>query len=293
MTSCNPPAFHWDGTRKGPKPTRALRIAPDSPSRLLRAAKAGICRYCGNPVEWSYRADDTPIPLHPAELPAPAVPPRQRWHLASGIAHPTAGGSPWCRIAHPAICPATSPADTESSPELTRLRRALALRTRRLIDRGFTLQPPTPAAPPTTDETTLTATTPQLPVVHMLHSHYLAPAPLAAIRCVAQTLRRTRCPNPVADDIDLGRWTLMPVDTAATDTPRHLTSHLTPPEMAVFQLTHLPYVTQARWRGQRCLAHASSRAADIALTQWEPFNPFLHRQHIRTELPTQPAGGSA
>ncbi|MEV8100693.1 DUF6083 domain-containing protein [Kitasatospora sp. NPDC085879] len=108
MTSCNPP-YHWDGTRKGPKPTRALRIAPDSPSRLLRSARAGVCRYCGNTVEWCYRADDSPIPLHPAEVPAVAVPPRQRWHLASGIAHPTAGGFPWCRIAHTAICPTASP----------------------------------------------------------------------------------------------------------------------------------------------------------------------------------------
>jgi hypothetical protein len=56
--------------------------------------------------------------------------------------------------------------------------------------------------------------------------------------------------------------------------------------MALYDLSHLPYAQQLRWRTQRCPHHAAARgAADLALTGWEVFDPLLHHQHIHTRLP--------
>ena len=60
--------------------------------------------------------------------------------------------------------------------------------------------------------------------------------------------------------------------------------------MAVYDLSHLPYPSQLRWRAQHCPVHADSPAADIALTTWEPFDAFAHHQHI---TPTAPCNGTA
>ena len=57
-------------------------------------------------------------------------------------------------------------------------------------------------------------------------------------------------------------------------------------DMAVYDLTHLPYAEQLRWRTQRCPAHADApAAADLALADWEVFDPLLHHQHIHARLP--------
>ncbi|GAA3814972.1 DUF6083 domain-containing protein [Streptomyces chiangmaiensis] len=78
--------FTWDGSRKNYRPHRTLRIDADSPSRLLRAAQAGRCTFCGNGVEWYQRPGGTSVPLHPGELPASTVPDGERWHVSSGVA---------------------------------------------------------------------------------------------------------------------------------------------------------------------------------------------------------------
>ncbi|MFD5559089.1 DUF6083 domain-containing protein [Kitasatospora griseola] len=283
-TSCTP-GFNWDGTRKGTPTTRTLRIDPNSPTRLLRSAAASTCRFCGNHIEWCYRTDGSPVPLHPAELAATNVPPPKRWHLASGIAHPGGSGSSWCRIAHTALCPANSPHTGATTPTLTELRRTLALNTRHLANNGF--QPAARGSTtPKTDPAQIEPAPPQRPIVHMLHTHYLAPGPLPHTRCVAQTRTRDRCRNPVTDHSE-GRWTLMPVEPAGT-APRHLATHLLPTEMAVYYLSDLPYSVQLRWRRQRCAVHDYGTAADIAVTEWEPFDPFLHHTHIHSRIPTEP-----
>ena len=52
-------------------------------------------------------------------------------------------------------------------------------------------------------------------------------------------------------------------------------------DMAVYDLTHVPCAEQLRWRTQRCSAHAAApAAADLALADWEVFDPLLHHQHI-------------
>ena len=63
--------------------------------------------------------------------------------------------------------------------------------------------------------------------------------------------------------------------------------------MAVYDLSHLPYAEQLRWRTQRCPAHAATPgAADLALAGWQVFDPLLHAQHLRTALPYPPTHGS-
>ncbi|WP_449350561.1 DUF6083 domain-containing protein, partial [Streptomyces shaanxiensis] len=136
MRSSPAPHRHGDGHPALAHRPRALRVAPDSPSRLLRCAQRSSCRDCGNPVEWYHRSDDRPVRLHPGELPTTGVPDDLRWHVSTGIAHPAGDGTAWCRLAHAVICPARDTRQLSSAPGLSGLRRALAVRTRRLIDSG-------------------------------------------------------------------------------------------------------------------------------------------------------------
>jgi hypothetical protein len=284
MRSTNNPladGFSWDGSRKNYRPGRALRIAPDSPTRLLRTAQTGHCGTCGNPVEWYQRPGGRTVPLHPRELPAAGVPPIERWNVTSGLAHPGHDGSPWCRIRHHALCPATP--TTNRSPLLDDLRRTLALNTRRLRDTGA-------FAPGTDPPGAAVPAAPARPVVHLLYLRYLAPGPLDTIRCVAQTRTRHRCIHPVlAPDALHGTWTLIPVDPQP---PGRHQLPLADTLMTVYDLTALPYADQLRWRAQRCPTHATTPgAADTARTDWEPFNPRTHHQHIQHPLPDPLATG--
>ncbi|MFB6676678.1 DUF6083 domain-containing protein [Streptomyces sp. NPDC056390] len=144
MCPTSPPR-RWDGSRAVNHRPRALHVAPDRPTRLLRAAQGGTCRLCGNRLEWYQRSDGRPIGLHPTELTTRTVPARCRWHLSRGVAQPAGDGSAWCRIPHHLICPGLD--TTTLTPPLNELRRQLALRTRRLIDAG-THTPPSAQPPP-------------------------------------------------------------------------------------------------------------------------------------------------
>ncbi|QZL04213.1 hypothetical protein K2224_34100 (plasmid) [Streptomyces sp. BHT-5-2] len=268
----------WDGTPVRPhhRP-RALRVAADSPSRLLCSAQPSRCRDCGNRINWHTRTNHNPISLHPHEVPAAGVPAPYRWHVSSGIAHPAHDGTPWCRIPHTALCP-THPTDEPLTPKLTELRRRLALYTRHLIDTGAFIpqstQPITPTRP--------TACRPARPVVQLLYCRYLAPTPLDNIQCVAQTRQRHRCTHPVlSPQAPAGTWTLTPA------TPHRGQLAFPTSQMALYNLNHLPYPEQLRWRAQRCPLHAApSQAPDLALAEWEVFDPLLHHTHIHTRLPT-------
>lgn len=287
MNPATPSGRRWDGSRPGYRTHRALRLHPDTPTRLLRATQSRACARCGNRVDWHYCPDGRPIPLHPHELPIALVPDHLRWHVADGIAHPLADGTPWCRVAHPPLCPATDPPPTTRLGRLTTLRRHLAVHTRKLIDTGRFTPAPTnpPALSPAAD------THRRRDVVRLLHLLYLAPGPAADTPCVALTARRHRCPHPLTHQAwDLGQWAIIPVPAAHRR--GHLTEHLTDTPMAVYDLTHLPYLCQLRWRSQRCPAHTASSAGDIALTDWEPFDTFAHHQHITPTPPREhpPAG---
>ena len=184
---------HWDGSPVQHHQRRSLRIDPDSPTRLLRCAQRDRCRECGNPVEWYHRVADRPVRLHPEELPVADVPADYRWHVSSGLAHPAGDGNAWCRLAHAAVCPARD-AGATSVPALTRLRRVLAVNTRRLRDTGvFTPCAPSDRSSQQPDD----SCRPARPIVQLLYRRYLAVRPVDDIQCVDQTRQRSRCTNRV------------------------------------------------------------------------------------------------
>ncbi|MER5347113.1 DUF6083 domain-containing protein [Streptomyces mirabilis] len=268
-------ACHWDGSPRTTRPRRPLRVTAASPSRLLRAGQSARCRRCGNRIDFYQRADQRPIALHPTELATTHVPASCRWHLSCGIAIPHGDGSAWCRIPHAVLCPDRTPT-AQTGPHLEAVRRQLAVRTRRLIDTGaFTPAPPTACEPPASSDR------PARTVVQLLLGRYLADAPLADIRCVAQTRHRHRCPQPVlAPNTPQSMWTLLPAS------PQRGQLALPAGMMAVYDLSYLPYAEQMRWRTQRCPVHAATPgAADLALAGWQVFDPLLHTEHIHTRLP--------
>ncbi|GGT26544.1 hypothetical protein GCM10010222_80440 [Streptomyces tanashiensis] len=269
---------HWDGSPHTQGRRRALRVAADSPTRLLRTAQHRRCRHCGNQVEWHTTVTQRPIPLHPAELPTLIVPAPDRWHVASGVAHHADDGTPWCRITHPTLCPAHTTPQT-LTPALDELRRRLALRTRRLLDTGAF----TPGEQPLPETAEPDICRPARPVVQLLYSRYLAARPVEDIQCVAQTIRRTRCPHPLlTPGTTPGRWTLAPATLHRTR--RQLA--LPAADIAVYDLGRLPYSEQLRWRTQHCPIHATTQSApDLALAEWEPFDPLLHHAFLATRLP--------
>ncbi|MFC4610431.1 DUF6083 domain-containing protein [Streptomyces maoxianensis] len=271
----------WDGAPSTPWRLLSLRVAADSPNRLLRTAQRQRCRDCGHRIDWYTRAHGQPVGLHPQELDAAAVPVSCRWHVDSGIAHAAGDGTRWCRIPHPVLCPAHEPTEQWTS-QLAELRRGLAVRTRRLLDTGA-LTPPPPSDPPAAE---VSVCRPARPVLQILYGRYLAARPIDDIQCVAQTRRRHRCHYRVlAPDAPAGIWTLMP----ATATRGQLA--LPAADMAVYDLTHIPYAEQLRWRTQRCPAHAAApQAADLALAEWEVFDPLLHHWHIHSRLPATSPG---
>ncbi|WP_308402568.1 hypothetical protein [Streptomyces sp. AC550_RSS872] len=118
--------------------------------------------------------------------------------------------------------------------------------------------------------------------MQLLYVRYLAPRPVDEIQCVAQTCRRHRCTSPLLPpDAPAGVWTLLPTTAAHGQLP------LLGAVMAVYVLTGLPYAEQLRWRAQRCPEHAAiPTAADVAVAEWETFDPLVHHEHIHTRLPT-------
>ncbi|MFI6567451.1 DUF6083 domain-containing protein [Streptomyces sp. NPDC050534] len=267
-------ARHWNDSPPATRPRRPLQIAPGGASRLLRCGQGDRCRECGNRIEWYYRSDRQPVRLHPHELPAARVPAACRWHVSSGVAHPAGDGSDWCRLPHAAVCPTrTAPL----APGLAELRRSLAVNSRRLIDTG-TFTPPAPADNPAPSPA---ACRPARPIVQLLYVRYLAARPVENLQCVAQTRHRHRCTSPLlTPGGPAGSWVLVPATTTAGQLA------LPADVMAVYSLSGLSYTEQLRWRAQRCPQHAATpTAADLAVADWEPFDPLRHHAHIHTRLP--------
>lgn len=273
-----PRSRHWDGSPYTQGRRRALRVSADSPTRLLRTAQRAECHDCGNRIDWHPTITRQTVSLHPSELPTAIVPELHRWHVASGIAHHAGDGTPWCRIVHPTLCPAHTTPQT-LPPALDTLRRRLALRTRRLLDTGAFLPGGQPAAEPPTEG----ACRPTRPIVQLLCNRYIAARPVEDIQCVAQTVRRTRCPHPVlAPGTTPGKWTLTPAGLR----PAHRQLSLPAIDIALYDLGHLPYSEQLRWRTQHCPVHAAAQdAPDLALAEWEPFDPLHHHAFLATRMP--------
>ncbi|MGW0955339.1 DUF6083 domain-containing protein [Streptomyces sp. NPDC001212] len=260
---------------------RSLQVTPGGVSRLLRCGHSDRCRECGNRIEWYRRGSQRTVRLHPRELPAAWVPAVCRWHVSSGVAYPAGDGSSWCRLPHAVVCPAReAPAPP---PEVAGLRRALAVNTRRLIDAGVFTPPSAGPGGPAPQEGGSALCRPVRPIVQLLYVRCLAARPVDEIQCVAQTRRRQRCSSTLlSPDSPAGVWRLVPA-TAVSDQLA-----LPAAVMAVYDLSGIPYAEQLRWRAQRCLQHAAiPTVADLAVADWEPFDPLRHHEHIHNRLPAR------
>jgi hypothetical protein len=174
---------------------------------------------------------------------------------------------------------------------LEQLRRELAVNSRRLIDAGAFTPPPAASAPAPAAALPQARCRPARPIVQLLYVRYLAARPVDEIQCVAQTRRRERCTSPLlTPDAPAGIWRLLPAVAQGGQLP------LPADVMAVYDLTRLPYSEQLRWRAQRCPRHAAApTAADLAVADWEPFDPLRHHEHIHPRLPghTRRAGSAS
>ncbi|MGW1002052.1 DUF6083 domain-containing protein [Streptomyces sp. NPDC002520] len=280
----SPVARHWDGSPLAHRVRRSLHVSPNGGSRLLRCGQGDRCRECGNRIEWYHRGTQRPVRLHPRELPAARVPAACRWHVSSGVAYPAGDGSSWCRLPHAAVCPARDV--PPPPPELAELRRSLAVNTRRLIDAGVFTPPPASLDSPAPQGEDPAVCRPARPIVQLLYVRYLAARPVEEIQCIAQTRRRHRCTSTLlSPDAPAGTWTLVP----ATATSGQLA--LPAAVMAVYDLSGIPYAEQLRWRAQRCWQHAAiPAAADLAVADWEPFDPLRHHEHVHNRLPARTRG---
>ncbi|MGY1528520.1 hypothetical protein ACW69C_33000 [Streptomyces sp. MN3] len=112
---------------------------------------------------------------------------------------------------------------------------------------------------------------------------YLAASPVDEIQCIAQTRRRHRCTSTLlSPGTPAGTWKLVPA--AATSGQLALPAAV----MAIYDLSAIPYAEQLRWRAQRCLRHSAiPTAADLAVADWEPFDPLAHHAHIHNRLPAR------
>ncbi|MEU7011855.1 DUF6083 domain-containing protein [Streptomyces sp. NPDC046332] len=278
MRSTHATGRYWDGSPITRRPRRTLNVDCDSPS-LLRIAQRSRCRDCGNLIDWHTTSSYRPVSLHPDEVPAVLVPADLQWHLASGVAYPAGDGSRWCRLSHITLCPASTEPCT-LPPTLQDVRRRLALNTRRHTDTKTLTPRHSSAAPPSHEESCV----PGRPVVRILYGLYITSLPVQEIQCVAQTGHLTRCTDPVlAHGATPGRWALM--QASPHRRPHRQVGHSLS-GFAVYDLSHLSYSEQKRWRAQRCPAHAATPGAlGLEFADWEPFDPSLHHPYLVNRLP--------
>jgi hypothetical protein len=265
----------------------SMRLHGSNESKLLRSTGGARCAYCGVWVEWFDRYDARRIPLSP-EVPARLVPEPYRWHVNRGIAYPGADprtGS-YCRIQHPAVCPALDHPDLPE--ELAGVVKALAVRMRTAIDRdGFV-----PVLPPRAEDE-VTEPEPDRPVQEQDTTRHtisysgllrLGPGRLEDIQCIAALEDGTRCPNTILD-IDEGTWEEINIPPAPGREGRTLWQ-ASDGKMWVWTLTG-NFTVVTRWLRQRCADHEPqfSTAPDHAPREWVEFHPLRHSEHVVTQRP--------
>lgn len=263
--------------------SRQMRLHQSNQSKLLRRDALGECRFCGNPVEWFDQYDARRIPLTP-ELPAGRVPVRLRWHLSRGVAYP--GSDPfsdYCRLPHPAVCPA---ADREKlPPQLEEVRRLLAVRTRDRVERGlFTPYVEEPPEDPVRAPAAEVPAGPPGTVRHALNYHgdlRLARSAIDEVRCVAADETGERCVNPVFV-LDEGHWERVRIPPAPGRSGQSILSD--GGQMYVWSVTE--YAWLVRWWRQHCPGHHNCPGtADAVPAEWETFQTFRHAEFIVTREP--------
>ncbi|MER5747122.1 DUF6083 domain-containing protein [Streptomyces sp. NPDC002225] len=261
----------------------SMHLHRSNQTKVLRSAAVSRCKYCGVPVEWFDRHDGMRIPLT-CEFPTRCIPARMRWHVDRGVAYPGHDtSSQYCRIPHPAVCPATDHPDLP--PPLQDVVRRLAIRMRTGIDNGTFIPPPVET------ETETDAESPGPDQVqhvrHVINCHgslRIGPGPIEELQCIARDSHtEQRCENGICD-LTEGRWELTSIN------PDHATGRqgqqildLTGGSIWAWHLTDFTVVR--RWWAQRCHAHFGTDEPDHVANEFVPFHPLRHDAHVLTQRP--------
>ncbi|WP_405858450.1 DUF6083 domain-containing protein [Streptomyces sp. NBC_00090] len=258
----------------------SLFLHRSNQTKLLRRTAVDRCKYCGTPIEWYERYDSLRIPLSP-EFPARPVPPKMRWHLNRGIAYP--GEDPYtkyCRIPHPAVCPAVDHHDLP--PELEDVVTRLAVRMRGRIERGEF----TPYIEPVEEEEVAGPDPEEVEEIRHVISYYgtlrIAPCEIHELRCIAtESTTGQRCENGVFD-LDEGKWEEVEVPHAPGRQGQQILS-TTGGRMWAWAVHDFNYLR--RWWKQHCVDHYGSSAPDHVKFELVQFHPLIHGDYILTRRP--------
>ncbi|MFB7918841.1 DUF6083 domain-containing protein [Streptomyces sp. NPDC056061] len=263
--------------------TRNMRLHRSNETRMLRRDGRTRCKYCGTPIEFFDRYDGTRIPLTP-EFPVKRIPARLRWHVNRGIAYPGKDGvSVYCRIPHPAVCPAADHPDLPE--ELAAVVRLLERRMHQAVRDGDFI----PYEELSTElEVEHPDPEPAEQVRHIV-AYFgilrIGPCAIEDLQCIAED-RKTgrRCDNGV-HNVDQGTWELTEINPdQATGRQGQLILDTTQGRVWAWQLTD--YHAARRWWAQRCEEHFRSPQPDAVSNEFIPFHPVRHDAFILTERPT-------
>ncbi|MFD9047829.1 DUF6083 domain-containing protein [Streptomyces zaomyceticus] len=258
----------------------SLYLHRSNQTKLLRRKAVDRCKYCGTPIEWFERYDTLRIPLS-TEFPAPLIPPKMRWHLSKGVAYP--GGDPqtkFCRIPHPAICPAVTHPDLPD--ELRDVVARLAVRMRGRIERGEFA----PYLEPVEEVEAEIAEPDVVDTIRHVVSYYgtlrIAPGEVHDLQCIA-TDRKTgqRCEGGVFD-LDDGKWEEVEIPHAPGRQGQQILSE-TGGRMWAWAVNDFELLR--RWWKQRCIDHFRSSQPDHVPFEVVLFHPLKHADYILTARP--------
>ncbi|WP_406466383.1 DUF6083 domain-containing protein (plasmid) [Streptomyces sp. NBC_00111] len=264
----------------------SMHLHRSNQTKILRQAGVSLCKYCGTPVEWFQRYDALRIPLT-NEFPSRRVPASLRWHINRGVAYPgTDASNGYCRIPHPAICPAVDHPDLP--PTIQDLVRRLAVRMRTAIERGEFEPFVEPDDPVAAEEVESPGPEKVRQVRHVVGYHSLlriGPCAIEDLQCIARDEHTEhRCEGRVAD-LSEGRWERVAInEEQATGRLGQMVLNLTGGSIWVW---HLPdFNVSLRWWNQRCHDHFNSPQPDHTENEFVPFHPLRHDAFVLTERPT-------
>ncbi|MCL7430153.1 DUF6083 domain-containing protein [Streptomyces sp. YS415] len=260
--------------------TRNLHLHRSNYSKLLRRDGSTRCKFCGTPIEFFDRYDGTRIPLTP-EFPSRAIPERMRWYLHRGVAYPGSDGQ-YCRMPHPAVCPAVKHADLPD--KVAEIVKVLAVRMRQAIESGeFT--PYDEAA----TETDVESPEPEEAedIRHIVAYHgtlRIGPCAIEDLQCIAVDFRTgERCDNGVYD-VDEGEWQQVDIDTTHV-AGRAGQMVLDRTQGRVWAWHVNDWQIARRWWTQRCPEHINSTQPDAVDNEFVPFHPVRHDDYILDSRP--------
>ncbi|MFE4177129.1 DUF6083 domain-containing protein [Streptomyces sp. NPDC056909] len=262
--------------------TRNLYLHRSNQTKMLRRDAKARCKFCGTSIEFFDRYDGTRIPLTP-EFPADSVPPRLRWHVDCGVAFP--GRDPraaYCRIPHPAVCPAVDHPDLPD--QVVDVVRVLARRMNQAISNGEFV----PYEEPSTEQEVEHPGPEQTEQVRHIVAYYgvlrIGPCAIEDLQCIAEDQRTgERCEDGVYN-ADQGRWEEVDIDPQqATGRQGQLVLDVTQGRVWAWHL--VDFHVARRWWSQRCEAHFESSRPDAVSNEFVPFHPVRHDAYLLTERP--------